>query len=132
GTLVVSLANTTDPASLGGYITGFAFNFHSTDPSASLNLVAEDFHFAELADVSCPPFGVFDAGAALGGSWVGGGNPTRGIPVGASGTFTFDVSASDAQSLGAADFISSDPGRSAFAFVVRFRGFANGGSDKVP
>jgi hypothetical protein len=132
GTLVVSLTNTTDPASLGGYITGFAFNFHSSDPSAALSLVAEDFHFAELTDVSCPPFGIFDKGAALGGSWIGGGNPTRGIPIGSSGSFTFDVSASDAQGLEAADFISSSPDRSAFAFVVRFRGFVNGGSDKVP
>jgi MYXO-CTERM domain-containing protein len=132
GTLIVSLTNTTNPASLSGYITGFAFNFHSTDPSASLSLVAEDFHFTGITDVPCPPFGNFDAGAALGGNWTGGGNPTRGIPIGSSGSFTFDVTASDAQSLGAADFISSEPGRSAFDFVVRFRGFANGGSDKVP
>jgi hypothetical protein len=132
GTLTVSLTNTTDPASMGGYITGFAFNFHSSDPNALLQLTNATSPFSEMTDVSCPPFGVFDSGAALGGSWRGGGSPLHGIAVGQTGTFTFNVNASDAATLGAADFISDAPNRSAFAFVVRFRGFANGGSDKVP
>lgn len=132
GTLLVSLTNTTAPESMGGYITGFAFNFHSADPAAALSMVSATNPFLEITDVSCPPFGEYDKGAALGGSWVGGGRPLHGIPLGGTGTFTFAVSASDAQTLEAADFISDAPSRAAFAFVVRFRGFTNGGSDKVP
>jgi hypothetical protein len=49
--------------------------------------------------------------------------------VGATETFTFDVVASDASTLDTMDFLS---GSSEFDFVVRFRGFENGGSDKVP
>ena len=51
--------------------------------------------------------------------------------IGATGTFTLSVTGPDANSLTAADFVSQ-PSSSGEVFVVRFRGFADGGSDKVP
>jgi hypothetical protein len=133
--LVISLTNTTAPASRGGFITGFAFNFDSSDPAATLTMESATYPFEEISDVSAPPFGTFDHGAALRGKWTGGGSPNPGIPIGASGIFTFDVAASDARTLSANDFIAAGEGihgRSSFGLAVRFRGFNNGGSDKVP
>src|SRR5262249_5904350 len=80
------------------------------------------------------PFGNdYRAGASLDNSFQGsGGNPNQGIKPGESAMFTFTVSASDAASLSAADFIS---GPYQYNFIVRFRGFNPGGgahSDKVP
>jgi hypothetical protein len=132
GTLLISLTNTT-PTSTGGFITGLAFNVHSSDPAAAVSLIDETNPFMDIERVKAPPFGLFDHGAALGGSWAGGGSPLLGIAAGTSGTFTFQVVATDAQSLTASDFVgSSDNLADGFDFVVRFRGMAQGGSDKVP
>jgi MYXO-CTERM domain-containing protein len=136
GVVTLSITNTTTPESEGGYITGIAFNFDSEDPGAMLSLTSGPAHFQAISDVSAPPFGVFDFGAALGGSWVGGGNPHPGIELGATGTFVFEFTGSDADTRQASDFIfpssSGSGGRDAIGMAVRFRGFANGGSDKVP
>ncbi len=128
GLLTVSLTNTS-PAENGGLITGFVLRIGSADAGAAATLTGGSHAFVGLGPESAPPFGVFDAGAALGGSWTGGGNPNGGIAVGATGTFTFDVHAADAGSLTAERFITADE---PYGFVVRMRGFANGGSDKVP
>ncbi len=129
GILKVSLTNTTAPA-LGGRITGFLFNTTSTDGSASFTLLPGSTHPFSFAKGNGQPYGMhFKAGAALGGNWQGGGNPNPGIAVGATGVFSFLVVADDAGSLSAADFAA---GPYQHNFVVRFRGLANGGSDKVP
>lgn len=126
GTLVVSLTNTTPTA--GGFITGFVFNIDSADANASAVLQPGSSPFQGVQNASASPFGTFDAGAALGGNFEGGGNPTVGIAVGATRLFTFLVSASDSASLSASDFYTGGtPG-----FVVRTRGLNNGGSDKIP
>lgn len=128
GVLTVSLTNTS-PAENGGRITGFVLRIDSVDTGASATLDSATHAFVDLGTGSASPFGAFDAGAALGGSWNGGGNPNGGIAVGATGVFTFDIFASDAASLTAGSFISEgEP----YAMVVRLRGFADGGSDKVP
>lgn len=135
GTLMISLTNTSD-ASNGGYITGFLFNIASQDNNASATLsnTPEPTHAFQNCSgngLNGQPFGnPFDAGAALGGMYLGGGNPNGGIAVGATGTFYFTVSASDAGILTAESFVTG--GGYAFDFIVRFRGFENGGSDKVP
>jgi hypothetical protein len=126
--LVISITNTT-PASIGGYLTGIVFKIDSTDPGATATLISANVPFQNTGSASAAPFGTFDAGAALGGNWLGGGSPNSGIAVGQTGVLTFSVSASDAASLTAMSFIgsSSEPG-----FVARFRGMSQGGSDKVP
>ncbi len=127
GTLAITLSNTTDP-SIGGYLTGLLFNFSApNDVSVTLN---NGGHFGDIAGRSAPPFGNnYRAGAAIGNHWTGGGAPHRGIAAGNSLSLNFDVTGNDVSSLSSASFFSpSDP----FDFVVRFRGMAQGGSDKVP
>lgn len=133
GELAISLTNTggTDDGQGAGFITGIVFNIASMDPAASATLIsAGDYPFLDTAAESAMPFGnPFDAGAALGADWEGGGNPNFGIGGGETGVFNFLINASDASSLTAASFLG---GPFDFNFIVRFRGFDGGGSDKVP
>ncbi|MCA9286808.1 MAG: hypothetical protein KDA22_16405 [Phycisphaerales bacterium] len=131
GQLVITITNDSMP-DLGGYLTGFMFRIVSIDPGASASLTATpDYPSFENATGDAPPYGAgFQGGAALGGDWTGGGSPNGGIPSGATGIFTFAVAASDAEFLSARDFING--GSFPYGFVVRFKGFDNGGSDKVP
>lgn len=132
-TLTVTLTNTS-PADNGGYITGFLFN----NPG---DLVVTDFDpgfyqsFELLAEGdSGSPYGHFDFGAALGGDFLGGGTPTDGIAVGDTGTFIFTFSGTNLDTLTWQDFFAavSTGGSSSAAFLVRFKGFDNEESDKVP
>jgi hypothetical protein len=128
GNLVVTLTNESVVEN-GGYITGFLFNADSTDPGVTITLNAASHDFYDIAGQSAPPFGgPYDGGAAIGGHWTGGGRPHGGIGVGQTGQFEFTVSAFDASSLTASSFLNDalDPN-----FVIRFRGFENGGSDKM-
>lgn len=129
GTLIVSLSNDT-PALVGGFLTGFVFNILSMDDNASASLLsATNANFLDTGPESAPPFGDFDAGAALGADWTGGGSPNGGMGVGDFDVFTFKVTASDASALSAISFIGSGDD---INFAVRFRGLTDGGSDKVP
>ncbi len=133
-TLTITLTNTS-PAANGGYITGFAFN-NPDDLITGVSLDT-DTSFELLFDndnVSGEPFGQFDVGAALGGDLLGGGSPTDGIAVGDTGTFTFTFSGTNLDTLTVEDFFNtlSTGGSQEAAFLVRFRGFENGQSDKVP
>ena len=91
-------------------------------------------------EVDANPLGAFDIGAALGDSWLGsgpgGGNPDQGIAVSTFATFTFNLTGSGLGGVSTIDFLNalSDPtgGNDPEEFVVRFRGFNDGGSDKVP
>lgn len=126
GELKVSLSNDS-PASVGGFLTGFLFRADAVT-GTSLNS-ANPTSFENTGSESGAPFGMFDGGAALRGSFLGGGNPSAGLAVGESGMFMFDISSSSASTLSAADFLGSldEPG-----FLVRFKGLEGGGSDKVP
>ena len=128
GLLEVSLTNTSAAAN-GGYLTGFAFRAVHND---SLKIVYEsDFDgWSGIVDPDCSPFGVFDHGAAVGGDWLGGGSPLDGIGVGETFTFLFDVRGDAAflATLVAHDFFDESDG---WGFAARFRGFEDGGSDKV-
>ncbi len=125
-TLTVTLTNNLASAA-GGKITGFMFNI---DGNATAVLVTKTHSaFSDLGtSPSASPFGTFEAGAAMGGSWLGSGSPNTGIVRGATGVFTFNVTGPDAASRTAASFIS---GPSSINFAVRYRGFDNGGSDKT-
>lgn len=131
GLLTISLTNTTDPG-IGGFITGFLFNING-NATATLSPSPQHF-FQNTGSENGAPYGTFEAGAALGGNFLGGGNPNFGIGVGNTGTFTFNVTGSDKSSLTAQDFITqiSSQGDKEAAFLVRFKGMANNGSDKVP
>lgn len=134
GTLTISLTNTSDPDN-GGYITGFVFNIDAANVVA--DLISGTHAFLNAPNQNAMPFGnPFTAGAALGanpqaqsGNFQGGGNPTRGIAVGDTGTFTFAVTGAAASTLTPMSFVS---GSYAHNFIVRFRGFNDDGSDKTP
>lgn len=131
GLLTVSLTNTTDP-SIGGFLTGFVFNINSADPNASAVLDSTlNPNFVGMQNVSGSPFGNFDAGAAVSGSFEGGGSPSDGIAIGDTGVFSFLLTASDASALSAISFLT---GPNEFNFITRFRGVGLDGedSDKVP
>lgn len=126
--LSISLTNTT-PTAIGGRLTAFAFRIDSTDPSASATLVSTTLtSFTNAgAGVSAAPFGTYDGGAGLRGTFLGGGDPNRGLAIGNSADFVFSVAAADAAILNSGSFMSGP-----MEFVARFRGLADGGSDKVP
>jgi hypothetical protein len=138
--LTVVLENTS-PAGNGGYLTAFVFNNpQGRITGASLSGPA---NFSLLGGpgfddgVNGAPFGHFDLGAGTGGRFEGGGPPSKGLGVGGVGTFTFTLSGTGLDLLGADSFLaalSAPPGagEGLESFVVRFRGFADGGSDKVP
>lgn len=130
GTLTIVISNTNTPAT-GGYITGMVFNIPGADAAATAQLAASSIaNFSVLGPTeSASPYGVYEAGAALGGSWLGGGSPTGGVAVGQTGTFTFNITSAGAGAFTASSFIASGSSPSP---LVRFKGFANGGSDKVP
>jgi len=120
--LSIALSNTSVVAN-GGYITGFLINLPS---GASFNVGWSDTGLQLLPATDSAyngaPFGNFDYGYALGGNFLGGGKPSAGIGVGETGNFIF----SDWQSIDGLveeDFIEN--------ILVRFRGFEDGGSDKV-
>ncbi|MBX3380164.1 MAG: hypothetical protein KF805_08705 [Phycisphaeraceae bacterium] len=128
GLLQVTLTNTS-PVAGGGFLTGFVFNIASADSQASATLTsASNSAFKNAPSQNAAPFGTFKAGAALGANWSGGGSPNGGIAVGSTANFTFTVSASDASALTSSSFAAASGGDD---FAVRFKGFANGGSDKV-
>jgi len=141
GTVDISLTNTS-PAGNGGFITAFVFNLPAGASLTSSVFSSSDGDFGQLGastfsnNVNGAPFGRFDIGASTGSSFEGGGSPSPGIGVGGSATFTFILSGTGLGSLTAADFLGSvsvPPGAGAGVqgFVVRFRGFEDGGSDKV-
>ena len=132
GVLTVDLTNDIDPG-FAGFLTGFIFNFGSSDKDASAVLTSTtNAFFLDAQNQSGSPFGnPYLGGAALGGNWLGGGSPMNGIGPSDSDTFTFDITAVDADSLSAASFLQ---GPYDFNFLVRFRGVGPDGdlSDKVP
>lgn len=138
-TLTVQLTNTSAAAN-GGFITGFVLN-NPMDLVTGVTLTSStdaDFQLLGLDnnDVNGAPFGQFDFGASTGNSFEGGGQPSRGIAVGDSATFVFsltgDLGGLTTQSFLTALSSGTGSGEGFESFVVRFRGFADGGSDKVP
>jgi hypothetical protein len=139
-TLTVTLTNTS-PAANGGYLTGFVLN----NPGNQITGVslAGPAGFTLLGgpkfnnEINAAPFGRFDLGAAVGGSFEGGGKPLSGLGVGQTGTFVFSLTGTALDHLTAQRFgqelsVGPGDGEGDKPFVARFRGFKNGGSDKVP
>jgi hypothetical protein len=139
-TLTVKLENTS-PVDNEGFITAFAFN-NPDNKIASVFLESttdSDFHLIGGTDnsIKAQPFGSFDIGASISGTWKGGkkANPNPGIGVDSNATFTFSLTGTGLSFLSEQDFfdefsVGSKSGQSQ-PFAVRFRGFKDGGSDKV-
>jgi MYXO-CTERM domain-containing protein len=130
----VTLTNTTS-AMLGGYLTAFMFRTSPDMGSFTCVLTASDY--AGMTDIpagaSGSPFpGVWMGGAGTGGSWLAGGSPSGGIAVGQTGHFSFTLAGANASMLTSDSFVSGDTISDPYAFVVRFRGMREDGSDKVP
>ncbi|HKB39676.1 MAG TPA: PEP-CTERM sorting domain-containing protein [Gemmataceae bacterium] len=140
-TLDIVLNNTSLLAN-GGYLTAFVFN----NPDHAITggtLTSSNSNFHLLGgsnyngEVKAPPFGKFDLGASITGQFLGGGSPRGGIPAGGSATFTFSLTGHGLDALTTASFYAARSSPEAqdldpAYFVARFRGFKNGGSDKVP
>jgi hypothetical protein len=137
----VELHNTS-PADGGGFLTAIAFdNPGGRITGAALSSTNPNFQLlgqpGDGGRVPAPPFGDFDLGASTSGKFLGGGSPGGGIGAGESATFTFDLSGQGLDELSAESFLGEPPATAGgdlgpAAFVARFRGFGNGGSDKVP
>lgn len=125
------LLNNTSPAGNGGYITGLVVLNNANYAGIGVSLATTtDSDFTNTGTTtSASPFGDYRGGAGLGGSWLGGGSPTPGIGVGGSVTFTFNITGTGVGGFTASTFIN--PVGNNPQFLVRFRGFNNGGSDKV-
>jgi MYXO-CTERM domain-containing protein len=126
GVVEITLTNTSDPAN-GGFLTGFAFN---VAPQVKMAYDEGRAGWDGVFEVSASPLGDFDHGAALGGNWLGGGSPVLGIGVGQTFVFRYDVRGEESllATIIAHDFFDETEG---WGFAARFRGFADGGSDKV-
>jgi hypothetical protein len=132
-TLTVTLTNTTSGFDQG-FLTGFLFNIpdnHNIDAE----LTDSDFSSFEFLfkkdKLKASPFGKFDIGAALGGNFLGGGDPHDGIGIGETGTFIFTFKGSNLDSLTDQDFVDALSSKGEF-FVARFKGIEPGDlSNKV-
>lgn len=126
GELTLSITNMSS-TSVGGFLTGVGFYLGSQDANATVSLTsASDADFAFDQNFNAPSFGNYDFGAAIGGNFTGGGNPSAGLGMADAATFVFSISASDASLLDIADFVGDGSG-----IVTRFRGLDFGDSDTV-
>jgi hypothetical protein len=141
GTVTIVLDN---DSLTSGYLTAFLFNIPTGADVDSVVFSSTNTNFALIGDdgdfqdgESGSPNGQFDIGASTGGGYTGGGSPSGGIAQGDSATFTFVLTGSGLGSLTSESFLSTlsvgpGDGEGAEDFVVRFRGFPDNGSDKVP
>lgn len=128
--VTVTVTNTSNPVG-GGYLTGIVIANENQFGSLIINLLSvTDGDFSDTSVEAASPFGSFKGGAALGASWSGGGTPSAGTAPGSTVSFTFAVNGNGAGFIPAASYISAVNGDQ--QMVLRFRGFNNDGSDKVP
>lgn len=140
-TLTVKLTNTS-PQANGGYLTAFVLNNPGNLITGISGFVDADkgggFDLLSLNNngIASGSNGQFDFGAATGGMFTGGGAPKAGIAAGASDSFTFRLTGTGLLGLTADSFLTTlssgtGAGDGYAALDVRFRGFGDGGSDKV-
>ncbi len=132
----LSVDNTTS-TEIGGYLTSIVFGLPGDTTYANdLSQTGSELTFTNSPSVNPfdndPDTDDFDIGFGTNGQFEGGGNPNQGIAAGSTGTFSFLL---DTESIMSAATLES-----AFATgfadgsidaAVRFRGLADGGSDKV-
>lgn len=127
--VVIMLENT---SSFDGWLTALAFDAAAGTSGFSFDAGASSGLGAAWSDLTGPintaPFGSRASGASTSSGWEGGGDPHHGLAAGATATWVFNGSVASS-SVSAADFLSPNGGNN---LVVRFRGFSNGASDKLP
>lgn len=130
--LALELTNTSSAAN-GGYITGFLLELPDTSSFSAwqtnsnlLALAPNQEHY------SGAPYGNYDYGYALGSNFLGGGKPQPGIAVGNTSHFEFS-NWSGVAGFDVGNFFKNLATLEAddTNLLVRFRGFNDGGSDKV-
>jgi hypothetical protein len=140
-TLTINLWNTS-PTAGGGFLTAFAFH----NPSGRItgaSLATTNANFGLLGGpgyqggIHASPFGSFDLGASATDNFLGGGSPVGGIASGEFATFAFALTGVGLDGLTVQSFFAAPPAagggsQGPVALLARFRGFQNGGSDKVP
>ena len=133
--LSVALMNTS-PIANGGFLTGFVFNNPANliTGITCTSFTNTKFQLLGLSDngISASPYGGFDMGAALGGNFLGGGNPNFGISVNDTAEFIFYLAGNSLNTLNESSFINELSDGSNEFFLARFRGFNNGQSNKTP
>lgn len=134
--IVLDLTNTS-PVPNGGFLVAFAFNNPNNSITSATLTTSTGFTLLGLDNdgIDADPLGDFDLGGTSGNSWIGGGSPNSGLAVNASGTFNFSLMGTDLDQLSNNDFfielsVGSSSNQEAW-FAARFRGFNDGGSDKV-
>lgn len=140
-TVEITLKNTS-PTNNRGYLTAFVFNIPDRFVTGvSMSCTDSDFRLLSGSDrkrgIKAVPYGYFDIGASVTDQFLGGGKPSNGIPPEFSETFKFFLTGHNLDSLDLQHFFSEMPtrgsrGKRSQFFVVRFRGFHNGCSDKTP
>lgn len=134
--LTLSVTNTSI-SSNSGYLTAIAFGGFSSLPfTISSTTAAKNFSYigskSGKSTVSASPFGDFALGFSTSkSSWLGGGTPSLGLAPGQTGTFTLNLTGSKStlSSFSVESFLGGK--NTDELFVARFRGFTDGGSDKV-
>ena len=145
-TLIVGLENTSSSAD-GGYLTAFALNspggitgvtVTDNDSGFTWNLLQGTMFTLISNEISAEPYGNdFDFGAAVGTKWLGtgsgaeAGQVSNGIAVGENYNFTFYLVGTGLDLFNEQSFVDALSSEGEF-FVVRFRAFDDGESDKVP
>ncbi len=140
-TLAIELTNTS-PLANGGFLTAFALNV----PTRA-NITVIEFSdeaspnsgpwqmiggLSPLNSVSASPFGDYDLGGSITSSWLGNGGPQDGLAVGESLLFRIRFEGTGLKGLTTMSFLETPSTNGGPAFVARFRGFDDDGSDKVP
>jgi len=118
--VTITLTNTTS-AAIGGFITADAFNFTAGTQVVANSFTTTNSNFSFTQGVtSASPFPDRNALISTGGAFTGGGTPSLGIGVGQTATFTFTLVSPNGNTE--LSILTSE--------AIRFRGFANDGSDK--
>ena len=123
--LTMGISNTSSPIN-GGFITAVAFDLAGAASITGVTTTAPDFSLTPSpsstgGSINVAPDGTREFVMSITNQYLGGGSPTSGIGAGQSATFTFSLGGNITGVTEANVFSSS---------LVRFRGFADGGSDK--
>lgn len=126
--LILSLTNT---SSNDGWLTAIAFDGAVGTSGWTFDAAASSGLGSAWSDLPAPinsaPFGSRQYGVATGGSWESGDDPHFGLASGAHAVWVFDGFGGG--DISAIDFLTPNGGHN---LLMRFRGFDNGASDKLP
>jgi hypothetical protein len=134
-TLTIQLTNSTTGFT-AAYLTGFVFN-NPNDQITKISLtnppgytsISLTFSNGNVKSDSSGDFGKFDVGVTVGGS----SNPTAGIAMGNTATFTFTLTGTSLNTLTEQSFVNASSSGGSTFFAAQFSGINPGNkSDNVP